>query len=594
MFRLCRRNRVLLCPNHPGLQTTAERSRAAMRATAPTTMPVGHVGQRSWSAAYKNMLGGQPEHRPPLTNAVGDELRFTPEKVPIGDVEENVAPFSSQHEGAAPEADAEAEAPQRPLASPVKVIADTKLRVALVGTMNVGKSTLFNMLMMERLPVHNLVADAEGITRDAIEAHAKLDDLEFTVIDTPGIVEGELIEEADNVLASCDVALIMTAADVGIRLEERQLADVVRRLRIPAIHVVTKMDKVSGADPTSDEEYAEALGYLGTPLRMSLRTRSGSDDLYEALVPHYELSVMRRTLEDWDLEDKAMGGNETALDAVRERNNIDRYVRVSLVGRPNSGKSSLFNTLTGMDRSRASSVAHTTRDTIELRCVYKGQRLKIVDTPGALRVRHQRDKPFNEMIWKKMNVQMRHTNVCLIVFDAQEGVPAKGDMILAHQCISEGKAFCFAANKWDMVSDSMAIAEAIDFKLKRQIHEVKHASAVACSAHTGLNVTLLLDHVLTLYETWNKRVTTGTLTRYWRRIEKTVTLPHHVSRVRVITQTNVRPPTFLLHLQTRDDRKKLPAMYESMVRNAIVEEFGFYGVPVRIFQQVKDAFRDTA
>jgi len=164
-------------------------------------------------------------------------------------------------------------------------------------------------------------------------------------------------------------------------------------------------------------------------------------------------------------------------------------------------------------------------------------------------------------------------------------------MILAHQCINEGKAFAFAANKWDLVSDGMSIAEAIDYKMKKQLYEVKYCSAVAISSSTGLNLSLLMDHMLTLYETWNKHVTSGRLTRFWRRIEKSVTVPQHVTRVRKIIQVNIRPPSFVLHLQTRDDMKRLPYMYEGMIRNHLVEEFGFHGVPIRIFQEVKGAYK---
>eukprot|EP00759_Apiculatamorpha_spiralis_P052935 PhF_6_TR6063/c0_g1_i2/m.8791/K03977/engA, der; GTPase len=477
--------------------------------------------------------------------------------------------------------------PIQPLVLP---ILDNRLRVAVVGAMNVGKSTLFNMLVYERIPSYHFVANAEGITRDAVEAHAKLGDIEFTAIDTPGLVDGSMIHEAHSLLQSSDVAIIVMSAEFGIRDEERKIAEIITKYKLPAILVVNKMDMVNYSDQTPESEYDDLM--LGEPIRMSLKTKQGTDELYQAIKPHFEIGIIRRTQEDWALEDAAMSGDEESLAQVQQRNSLDKYIRIAMIGRPNSGKSSLFNRITGMDRSREAPFSGTTRDAVEVKCVYKGHKFKFVDTPGFLRIRSFRGQPFNEQLWKRTRSIIRFSHVCVIVIDSTEGCPAKGDLIMGYRCIDEGKAMTFAANKWDLVGDSMSTAEAIDYKLKKQLHEVKYCSAVAVSAHTGQNLELLLDHVITLFETWNKRISTSRLTSFWRRLEKTVTIPHHVSRVRKLEQINVRPPTFMLHLQTRDDRKKLSPAYENMVRNAIVEEFGFQGVPIRIFQSVKDAHRD--
>ena len=243
-------------------------------------------------------------------------------------------------------------------------------------------------------------------------------------------------------------------------------------------------------------------------------------------------------------------------------------------------------------RARVSKVPGTTRDTLEVRCVYKGTRMKLIDTAGFVRIRELRDRPFREALWKRTRSALRFASVVVVVFDASKGCPSKADLILGYRCVDEGRAVVYAANKWDTVEDGIATAEAIDYKLRRQLYEVKYCNAVAVSGVTGLNLDLLLDSVIRAYETWNRHIPASVLTRFWQRLEKTVSMPHHVTRVRRLQQINIRPPTFLLHLQTRNDRKKLPPRYENMIRNALVEEFGFRGVPLRVFQCVKDAFKD--
>ena len=470
------------------------------------------------------------------------------------------------------------------------IIPDDCLRIALVGAMNVGKSTLYNMLVYERIPNFHFVAAAEGTTRDVSEAHAKIGDIEFTILDTPGLLGGKLSPETIQLLPTCDLAFILFSATDGIREEERAVVHAVDKLNIPVVLVLNKMDLVDFVEPNSLHEYQSLR--MGKPLHISLRTRSGTDALYDAITPHHEMAIMRRTFRDWNLEDAALLGDEKALSIIQQRNNMERYIRIALIGRPNSGKSTLFNSLLGVRRARESPVAETTRDTLETRCVYKGQKIKITDTPGFLRVKQFREQPFNEALWKQTRSILRFAHICIVVIDASIGAPTKGDLILGYRCIDEGKAFAYAANKWDLVGDASAIAEAIDYKLQKQLYEVKYCSVIAISAVTKQNLTLLLDHALAIFETWNKHIDTSSLTRFWKRLEKSITIPRHIPKVRKLEQVNTRPPTFMLHLQTRDDRKKLPPRYENMVRNALIEEFGFRGVPLRIFQSAKDAYKD--
>lgn len=475
----------------------------------------------------------------------------------------------------------------------VKTMSDQRLRVAIVGRMNSGKSSLFNALVHDPLVPrkHNAVKNFEGVTRDSVEGYGTLNDMHFTVIDTPGIVKGKIVEEALRAIATADVAIFVTAVDEDIAPDELSLIKFLQAKKLPALMVVNKMDLVPQEDEDRVLEEYHSLG-LGTAVPMSIRSRAGLESLAACVEPFYHIHAMRKVENDWDVEDLAMEGDEAAMDEIRERNSSDRFIRVAIVGRSNSGKSSLINRLVGYERNRTADEMNTTRDAVEIPCTYRGRKLKIIDTAGASRTRFRADRKFIGMLHEKTINEVRFAHICIVVFDATEGHPNKYDMALLHQIASEGRPFVLCANKWDAVLDPTATAEAIDFKIKRQVREVKYSNAVVVSAHTGMNTTLLLDHCLELYEKWNKRVRGHELTKFWRRMEKSVVIPHHVARVGRLSQVNIRPPTFLLRLQTRSEQSEFPKPLQEMMKNAIVEEFGFQGVPVRLIQEVKDSHPD--
>lgn len=475
----------------------------------------------------------------------------------------------------------------------VKLLGDQRLRIALVGRMNSGKSSLFNLLCNDpTIPnKKNVVKDFDGITRDSVEGHGELNGMHFTIIDTPGMVNGTIVEEAFRTIETADAVVVVTAVDADILPEEHDLIRYLALKKLPCVLVVNKMDLVPQEAEDDVLAVYNTIG-LGNALPFSARKRDGLDMLAAALEPMYHIQSMRKVENDWDVEDLAMHGDEAAMEEIRDRNCTDRFIRVAIVGRTNSGKTSLINRLVGFERNRASSESNTTRDPIELPCMYKGRKLKLIDTAGLARQRYRTDRDFLSRIHHLALNEIRFAHVVVVVFDATEGHPNKYDMAILHSVAQEGRPFLLCANKWDAVLDQSATAEAIDFKIKRQVREVKYSNAVVVSAHTGLNLTLLMDQVLELYDTWNRRVRGAELTRFWRRMEKSVIIPYHVARVGRIIQVNTRPPTFLLNLQTKDDENLFPRAMQEMMKNALVEEFGFRGVPVRLIQETKDSNPD--
>lgn len=475
----------------------------------------------------------------------------------------------------------------------VKVIQDSRLRVAIVGRPNSGKSSLFNALTTQTIgPKRNQVTkDFEGLTRDAVEGYARIGDLSFTCIDTPGLVGGKLVEEAMNTLATADAAIFVAAADADISAEERQLASFLSARRIPTFLVLNKMDLVPAESEDAVTREFTALG-LGSPIPFSVYRKDGLENIEASVAPLYHIHTMRRIENDWAIEDLAMEGDDAAMEEIRDRNNADRSVRIAIIGRTNSGKSSLLNRLVGFERARAADEIDTTRDSIEIPCTYKGRKLCLIDTAGMRRMKSRRDSDFHSEIHSQSMKAIRFADVVIVVFDATEGHPSNYDVRLLHSAKEEGRPFIVAANKWDAVLDPSATAEAIDFKIKRQEAEIQYATAVVCSASSGLNLTLLLDQALEHYDRWNKKIRTSDLTRFWRRFEKSVVIPTRTSRIGRLVQSKARPPTFVLQLQTRDEGERFKVAMERMVRNALTEEFGFKGVPVRIIQDFKDSHPD--
>lgn len=475
----------------------------------------------------------------------------------------------------------------------VKVAQDARLRVAIVGRPNAGKSSLFNALSVEHVgPKRDqVVKNTEGMTRDAVESLARLDDMDFTVIDTPGLIGGKLVEEAMNTLATADAAIIVAGADTDISQEERQLAAFLSARRVPTFLVVNKADLIPEDNYDAVLEEFTALG-VGNAIPISLHRKDGLESIAAAIRPLFHVHTMRRIENEWAIEDLAMEGDEGAMEEVRDRNTTDRSIRIAIIGRTQSGKSSLLNRLVGFERSRAADEADTTRDAIEIPCTYKGRKLCLIDTAGFKRIKSRRYSEFHSEIYQQSMAAVRFADVVIVVFDATEGHPSNFDMSLLHMAKDEGRPFIIAANKWDAVLDPGATAEAIDFKVKRQDEEIQYTTAVVCSAASALNLTLLLDQTLEHYDRWNKKIRTSDLTRFWRRFEKSVIIPTRTSRVGRLVQSKARPPTFILQLQTKDDGERFDTSMERMVKNALTEEFNLKGVPIRLIQDFKDSHPD--
>src|SRR5947209_3525698 len=304
--------------------------------------------------------------------------------------------------------------------------------IAIIGRPNVGKSTLFNRLVGQKLA---LVDHEPGVTRDRREGEARLGDLEFTVIDTAGLDEGargsltaRMQEQTETAIALADVLMFVIDARAGLTPSDRAFADLVRRADKPVILVANKAEGKHG-EIGAMESYA--LG-LGDPIEVSAEHGEGLSDLYDAV---------RALMPDGAEEDQ--DGDDTDEDFA------SRPIRVAIVGRPNAGKSTLINYLLGEERLLTSEEAGTTRDSISVEITWQGRDFRVFDTAG-LRRRSRIEEKLEKLSVADALRAVRFAEVVVMMMDAQNKFEEQ-DLRIADLIEREGRALVIAADKWDLM-----------------------------------------------------------------------------------------------------------------------------------------------
>jgi GTP-binding protein len=444
--------------------------------------------------------------------------------------------------------------------------------VAIVGRPNVGKSTLFNRLVGKRLAI---VEPSPGVTRDWQEGDGKLGDLEFRLLDTPGLeeapagtIEAAMRAQAASALSQADLALLVFDARAGVTPLDRHFAAWLRESGVPVIVVANKCESSTGQQGALE---GFALG-LGDPVMMSAEHAIGLEGLRESLIEAFE-----------SIEGALPGEVEPAVDdAISEEDEEEPGgpLRLAVVGRPNVGKSTLVNGLIGSERMVTGPEPGITRDAVPVDWEWKGRPVRLVDTAG-LRRRANVTKKLERLSVVETERAIRLAEVVVLVLDATV-MAERQDLAIARQVVEEGRALVIAANKWDLVDDPQAALRRLRDRLEKSLPQVKGVATVTISALTGRNLDRLLAAVFAAYETWNRRVATGALNRW---MEELVARhpPPAVSgrrlRLRYITQAKARPPTFILFASRPNE---IPASYLRYLENGLREAFDLPGVPLRL------------
>jgi GTPase len=438
--------------------------------------------------------------------------------------------------------------------------------IAIIGRPNVGKSTLFNRLVGQKLA---LVDDEPGVTRDRREGEARLGDLEFTVIDTAGLDEGvkgsltaRMQEQTETAIALADALMFVIDARAGLTPNDRAFADFARRADKPVILVANKAEGKHG-EIGAMESYA--LG-LGDPIEISAEHGEGLSDLYDAL-----RALMPEPAEDEDEE-----GDDIEADEDWSK----RPIRVAIVGRPNAGKSTLINHLLGEERLLTSPEAGTTRDSISVEIKWKDRDFRVFDTAG-LRRRSRIEEKLEKLSVADALRAVRFAEVVVLMIDAQHKFEEQ-DLRIADLIEREGRALVIAVNKWDLMAAKSGQISALRSEADHLLPQVRGVPVVAVSGLMGEGIDRLMGAIEQAYAVWNKRVSTAALNRWFEQAVDANPPPAVSGRrlkLNYITQTKARPPSFVLFCSRAD---AVPQSYLRYLTNSLREVFDLPGTPVRI------------
>ena len=446
------------------------------------------------------------------------------------------------------------------------------LTVAIVGRPNVGKSTLFNRLAGRRLAI---VHDTPGVTRDRQVADTELGNISIRLIDTagfeksdPGTLAARMTEQTEAAIAEADVSLFVIDGREGVTAGDEIIASHLRKTGKP---VILAANKCEGRIDLSE---AFALG-LGEAIPLSAEHALGLVDLLEALTPF----ASPEDLATVDDEDENVFTEES--DEVEdEEDHADRPLKLAIVGRPNVGKSSLFNRLLGAERSLTGPEAGLTRDAIAATWDADGRTIVVHDTAGLRKKARAAGHTLEQLAIGSTLTAIQFAECVVVVIDATAPFE-KQDLTIADLIAREGRAVVFAINKWDQIEQKAGAISRLRELADRLLPQIAGAPLIATSAITGEGLERLLPAVLTADRAWNRRVKTAEINRFLE-----VALSRHPPpaihgrrvRIRYMTQAKSRPPTFALFGNQLD---ALPESYLRYLQNALREAFDLKGVPIR-------------
>ena len=426
--------------------------------------------------------------------------------------------------------------------------------VAIVGRPNVGKSTLFNKLVGARL---SIVDDKPGVTRDRIYGDCEWLGHRFLLVDTGGIepradgvILSQMRAQANIAIATADVIVLVTDLRSGVVATDQDVANMLQKSGKPVILCVNKCDSVGAPDPEFYEFYN--LG-MGDPIAVSAVHGHGTGDLLDAVIAYFP--------------------------PESEEEEEDDTIKVAVIGKPNVGKSSLINRISGQERAIVSDIAGTTRDATDTRIENQYGKFTFIDTAGI-----RRKSKVTDAIEKYSIIRARtaveRANVCVIMIDATEGFTEQ-DSKVAGIALDQGKGCIVVVNKWDAVEKDGNTMREYKEKLAVDFAFMKFAPFVFISAKTGQRVDRLFEQIAYVYAQSTMRISTGKLNEILGAATARVQPPTDKGKrlkIYYMTQASVCPPTFVFFV---NNAQLFHFSYQRYLENQIREVFGLEGTPVR-------------
>ena len=427
---------------------------------------------------------------------------------------------------------------------------------AIVGRANVGKSTLFNKLCGTRI---SIVEDVPGVTRDRIYYETEWNGKSITLIDTGGFEPDnedymymKMRDQIDIAIETSDVIVFLCDVTVGLTAPDREIGNLLMKSGKPVIVAVNKCDRV-GDKPYEFYEFYE-LGFDNDPIAISSISGAGTGDLLDKI---------------------------TEIETDDSNANDDKdAIKVAVIGKPNSGKSSICNKVLGEDRMIVSDVAGTTRDAIDSTFENEYGKFTFIDTAGIRKQSKIEDRIEKYSVLRAHNA-VEKSDVCLLMIDATTGIVDQDTKIagLAHD---GGKGCIIVVNKWDLVEKDNNTTKEFTDKIRTELAYMPYAPIMFISAKTGQRVDKLFPLILKVYEACSTRITTGVLNDVLNEATNRVQPPTDKGRrlkIYYMTQVSTNPPTFVIFC---NDSRLFHYSYQRYIENNLRNVFGFEGTPIKL------------
>ena len=426
--------------------------------------------------------------------------------------------------------------------------------VAIVGRPNVGKSTLFNKLIGSRLSIGD---DTPGVTRDRIYGDCEWLNHKFLLVDTGGIepntsdvILSQMRTQAEIAISTADVIILVTNIRDGVVASDYEVATMLQKSGKPIVLCVNKCDSIGEPEPEFYEFYN--LG-LGDPVAVSASHGHGTGDLLDEVLKY--------------------------LPECEDEEDDDEIIKVAIIGKPNVGKSSLVNKISGVNRAIVSDIAGTTRDTTDTFIENEYGKFNFIDTAG-LRRKSRVDDAIEKYSIIRARMAVERANVCVIMIDAVEGFTEQ-DSKVAGIALEQGKACIIAVNKWDAIEkDGNTMKEYRD-KLTNDFSFMSYAPIMFISAKTGQRIDKLYEMISFVHSQNSMRISTGKLNEVLAGATARVQPPTDKGKrlkIYYMTQASTRPPTFVFFV---NNAELFHFSYQRYLENQIRDIFGLDGTPVR-------------
>lgn len=426
--------------------------------------------------------------------------------------------------------------------------------VAIVGRPNVGKSTLFNKLIGSRL---SIVDDTPGVTRDRIYGDCEWLNHKFLLVDTGGIepntsdvILSQMRTQAEIAISTADVIILVTNIRDGVVASDYEVATMLQKSGKPIVLCVNKCDSIGEPEPEFYEFYNLSLG---DPIAVSASHGHGTGDLLDEVLKY--------------------------LPECEDEEDDDEIIKVAIIGKPNVGKSSLVNKISGVIRAIVSDIAGTTRDTTDTFIENEYGKFNFIDTAG-LRRKSRVDDAIEKYSIIRARMAVERANVCVIMIDAVEGFTEQ-DSKVAGIALEQGKACIIAVNKWDAIEkDGNTMKEYRD-KLTNDFSFMSYAPIMFISAKTGQRIDKLYEMISFVHSQNSMRISTGKLNEVLAGATARVQPPTDKGKrlkIYYMTQASTRPPTFVFFV---NNAELFHFSYQRYLENQIRDIFGLDGTPVR-------------